>query len=126
MDENSGGLIGGVVYLAIAIVYIVALWKIYVKAGKPGWAAIIPFYNYYVLLKIVGRPGWWILLLLIPIVNIVITIIVAIDLAKVFGRSTVFGVVCLWLFSFIGYLMLGFGKSTYTAPTPPPAQPTQT
>ena len=62
-------------------------WKVFTKAGQPGWAILIPFYNTYVLLKIVGRPGWWLVLMFIPLVNIVIAIIVAIDLAKSFGKS---------------------------------------
>lgn len=142
MDESTGsGLLGGVIYLTVVIAYIVTLWKIYDKAGKPGWAALIPFYNLYVLLKIVGRPGWWLVLYLIPIANIVVHLMVSMDLAKVFKKSTAFGIVLLWLFSFVGYLILGFGKSTYTAPTAsptpsapaipptpaaPPPQPTQT
>lgn len=85
----------------------------YVKAGKPGWAAIIPFYNIYVLLQIVGKPGWWLILYLVPFVNIYITIVVAIRLAKTFGKSTTFGVVALWLFAFIGYIILAFDKSKY-------------
>jgi hypothetical protein len=95
---------------------IVALWKVFVKAGQPGWAAIVPFYNVYVLLKVAGRPGWWLLLFLIPVVNWVISIVVSIDVAKAFGKDVVFGVIGLWLFSFIGYLMLGFGDATYKGP----------
>lgn len=102
--------------MAICVIYLIAFWKIFVKAGRPGWAAIIPFYNMYVLLKIVGRPGWWLILFFIPIVNVVISIIVSLNLAKSFKRSEAFGIILLWLFSFIGYLMLGFGKSTYAGP----------
>ena len=100
-------------YLAIIILAIVALWRVFSKAGQPGWAAIIPFYNIYVLLKVAGRPGWWLILYLIPIVDIVVSLIVAIDVAKAFGKSPTFGVVGLWLFSIIGYLMLGFGQAKY-------------
>ncbi len=74
-----------VVMLAIAIVVIAGMWKTFDKAGKPGWAAIIPIYNIIVLLEIVGRPIWWIILYLLPCVNIVVAIIVSIDLAKSFG-----------------------------------------
>lgn len=124
MDYNSyndpysnpaGGGMMGVIWLVIAILVIVALWKIFVKAGKPGWASLIPFYNIYVLLKIVGKPGWWLIWYFIPIANIIVSIIVSVRLAHAFKRSTVFGVVLLWLFSLVGYLILGFGKSTYTA-----------
>ena len=100
-------------WLVILVALIVAMWKIFVKAGKPGWAAIIPIYNIWVFLQIVGRPGWWMILFLIPFVNFVVSIIVAIDLGKAFGKSTAFSVILLWLFNVIGYLILGFGKDEY-------------
>lgn len=87
------------------------------QAGQPGWAAIIPIYNIYVLLKVVGRPGWWLLLFFIPFVNLVIAIIVNIDLAKSFGKSVfVWGILLLTIFSAIGYILLGFDSSTYRGP----------
>lgn len=103
-------------YVAIVAVYIIAMWRIFVKAKQPGWAAIVPIYNAYVQLKIIGRPGWWLLLYLIPLVNLVVAIIVAIDLAKAFGKSTAFGVIGLWLFSIVGYLILGYGDAQYKMP----------
>jgi len=104
-----------IVYIAVIVFEIAALWQTFVKAGHPGWAAIIPFYNYYVLLKIVGRPGWWLILYFIPIVNIIVWIIVAIDLAKSFAKSTGFAV-GLILLSFIFIPILGFGPSSYVGP----------
>ncbi len=111
--------IGGammIVMLAMMVVFIIGVWKVFVKAGQPGWAVLIPFYNAYILLKIAGRPGWWIVLFLIPLVNIAIAVIVAIDLAKAFGQSAVFGVVLLFLLGGIGYLILGFGNYRYVGP----------
>ena len=105
------------VILAISLVCIAGLWKVFTKAGQPGWAVLIPFYNTYILLKIAGRPGWWLVLYLIPIVNFIIIIIVAIDIAKAFGQSTAWGVIFLVLLSAIGYLMLGFGSYRYTGPS---------
>ena len=105
-----------IVFLAIAVVCIAGYWKVFVKAGQPGWAILIPIYNAYVMLKIAGRPGWWLLLFLIPLVNIVILLLVAIDIAKSFGQSVVFGVVLLFLLSGIGYLILGFGNYSYLGP----------
>jgi hypothetical protein len=99
--------------VALVVIYIIALWRVYAKANQPGWAAIVPIYNIYVMLKIAGRPGWWLLLYLIPLVNIIVHLVVSIDIAKAFGKSTAFGVVGLWLFSFIGFLMLGFDDSKY-------------
>ncbi len=114
--DSSVFLIPALIGLVIGVFLIVAMWKVFTKAGQPGWAAIIPFYNIYVQLKIVGRPGWWLVLFLIPFVNIVISLLVAIDLAKSFGRSAGFGVVGLWLFGFVGYPMLAFGDATYRGP----------
>ncbi|HEY1185484.1 MAG TPA: DUF5684 domain-containing protein [Bryobacteraceae bacterium] len=129
-DTGAGGLgallaVGGtilLVALALAVVLIIGLWKVYVKAGQPGWAVLIPFYNVYILLKIAGRPGWWLVLCLIPLVNIVIALMVAIDVAKAFGQSAVFGVVLLFLLSGIGYLVLGFGNYKYVGPATAAAQ----
>ncbi len=120
----AGGLfaIGGAMmlfFLAIAVVFIIAGWKVFTKAGQPGWAVIVPIYNLYIILTMVGRPAWWILLMLIPFVNIVISLIVMIDLAKSFGQSPVFGVVLLWLLGVIGWLVLGFGSYKYLGPSVP-------
>lgn len=103
-------------WLAFAILYVVSMWRIFTKAGRPGWAAIIPFYNMYTLLKVAGRPGWWLILLLIPFVNVVVLLIVSLDVAKAFGKSTLFGVVGLWLFSVIGYAILAFSHDKYLGP----------
>lgn len=100
-------------FLAVAVVFIVGLWKVFTKAGQPGWAVLVPIYNLYILLKIAGRPAWWILLYMIPFVNFVIAIMVAIDIAKAFGQSAAWGVVLLFLLSGIGYLILGFGNYRY-------------
>jgi hypothetical protein len=108
---------GAWVGLALAVLMIVSVWKIFTKAGKPGWAAIIPFYNIWILLETVGRPGWWLLLYFIPFVNIVIAIIVALDLAKVFGKDGAYGFFLLFLFPFIGYPMLAFGSAKYVRPS---------
>jgi Family of unknown function (DUF5684) len=96
-------------------IVIVSTWKIYQKAGQPGWASIIPFYNYIVGLRIVGRPWWWLLLLLVPVVNVVIFIVLALDLAKSFGKGTGFGIglILLW---FIFLPILAFGSDHYVGP----------
>jgi hypothetical protein len=103
------------VYIVVIVVEIAATWKIFTKAGKPGWAAIIPIYNTLVFLKIVGRPWWWILLLLIPFVNIVILIILSNDLAKSFGKGVGF-TIGLILLGFIFSPILGFGSAQYVGP----------
>jgi len=103
------------VYLAILIVVIVAEWKIYKKAGQPGWACIIPIYNILVLLRIIGKPWWWLLLLIIPVVNIVIGIWTTNLLSKSFGKDEGFTVGLIFL-PFIFLPILGFGDAAYTGP----------
>jgi hypothetical protein len=103
------------IWLAIAVIGIIAGWKIFTKAGQPGWAYIIPIYSFIVLMRIIGRPWWWLLLMLVPLLNIVLIFIIAIDLAKSFGRSAAFGVGLVFL-SFIFALILGFGSDTYRGP----------
>ena len=104
-----------IVALLIALVLIVAMWKVFTKAGQPGWASIIPIYNLYIWCKIVGRPGWWILLMLIPFVNFIICIILCIDLAKSFGKGAGFGI-GLALLGVIFFPILGFGSAQYQGP----------
>lgn len=103
------------VSLILAILVIAGMWKMFEKAGKPGWAAIIPIYNVYVLLQIVGRPTWWLLLFLIPLVNVVIAVILAIDTAKAYGEGIGFALGLMFL-GFVFYPLLGFGKSQYVGP----------
>lgn len=102
-------------FIGIWVLIIAAWWMIFTKAGEEGWKAIIPIYNTIVLLKIVGRDWWWVLLMLIPIVNIVIWVLVAVDLAKSFGRGTGFAI-GLILLPFVFGLILGFGSDTYRGP----------
>lgn len=106
------GLIFMLIWVAVVVLVIASMWKIFVKAGEPGWAAIVPIYNAIVLLKIVGKPVWWIVLMIIPLVNIVIMIMVVIGLANSFGKGAGFGIGLL-LLPFIFYPMLGFGSAEY-------------
>jgi hypothetical protein len=101
-----------VVYLAVIVFVVVCYWKIFTKAGKPGWAAIVPIYNIIILLEIVGKPVWWFILMLIPCVNIVIAILITIELAKVFGKSTGFAV-GLILLPIVFVPILAFGDAEY-------------
>jgi hypothetical protein len=99
-----------------AIVFSVAgLWGVFRKAGKPGWAALIPIYNLIVLQQVIGKAWWWGLLLLIPCVGIVVWILVSIELAKVFGKGTGY-TVGLILLGFMFLLLLGFGDAKYRGP----------
>jgi hypothetical protein len=106
------GAIGGLVGLAVGILIIAGLWKIFTKAGKPGWAAIIPIYNTYIICKIAGKPGWWVLLLMIPFVNIIFAILLMVELARSFGKGIGYAV-GLILLNVIFIPMLGFGDAAY-------------
>jgi len=104
-----------VIYLAIIVLMIASMWTIFSKAGKPGWASIVPIYNLIVLLEIVGKPWWWLLLMLIPIVNIVILIIVYHNLSLSFGKDGGF-TVGLILLGIIFLPILAFGDAKYVGP----------
>ncbi|MDP3772691.1 MAG: DUF5684 domain-containing protein [Gemmatimonadales bacterium] len=102
------------VWLAVIVVVIAGVWKTFEKAGKPGWACLVPIYNAWVVLAIAGKPGWWLLLLLIPVVNLIVGILVSIAVAERFGKGTGFGV-GLALLGFIFFPILGFGDAQYRA-----------
>jgi hypothetical protein len=118
-----GGIIGGVIgyvfllllSMAISAFTLVCMWKIFTKAGKPGWAALVPFYNTLVTLEFLGRPWWFLLLMFVPIANVVIEIIIIFDYAKSFGKSTAFGFGLLFL-SIVFIPILAFGSSRYIGP----------
>jgi hypothetical protein len=98
--------------LALGILIFVSLWKIFVKAGKPGWASFIPIYNTILLLEITNKPTWWIILMFIPFVNIVIAFMLTYDLAVSFGKDIGF-TIGLILLPYVFYPILAFGDSQY-------------
>lgn len=116
-EPTQGYPVPMLIWLAVVLVGLVGMWKVFEKAGVPGWAAIIPFYNTYKLIQIVDRPAWWFLMFLIPLVNVVAAIVIYADLAKAFGKSPTFAVFGLILFPFIGIPILGFGSAKYTKPS---------
>lgn len=103
-----------IIYLLILVLVLVSFWKIYEKAGRQGWEAIIPIYNIYVLLQIVNKPTWWLIMFFIPLVNIVFGFLTFTELAKKFGKSTGFGV-GLFLLSFVFMPMLAFSNDKFQA-----------
>lgn len=124
-DSSSVGAAAGIFAIISAliipiiiiwVIMIISHWKIYEKAGKPGWAAIIPIYNVIVLLEIIGKPVWWILLLLIPCVNIVFAVWMTNLLSKSFGQSEGF-TVGLLLLGVVFYPVLAFGNYQYLGPS---------
>jgi len=118
--EDIIGLLSFALMVAISVFFIAAGWKLYQKADQPGWAVLVPIYNLYVLLKIVGRPAWWLVLLLIPIVNFIAAVVINIDLAKSFNKDTLYGLGITFL-GFIFLPMLAFGSATYQGPAATPA-----
>lgn len=112
--ENVG-LVGGLIYMALLILMIVSGWKIYEKAGKPGWACIIPIYSAIVLLEIIGKPWWWLLLMLIPGIGLIWAIWATNLLSKSYGQGVGF-TIGLLLLSPIFYPILGLGDAKYQGP----------
>lgn len=100
------------VQLAMMLLLIAAWWRIFEKAGEPGWAAIIPIYNALVMLKIAGKPMWWFLLMLIPLVGIVVGLIVLFALAKRFGKGPGFALGMIFIPP-IFYPLLAWGDARY-------------
>jgi hypothetical protein len=105
-----------VLQLVLAALVVAGIWKTFQKAGEPGWAAIIPIYNIYVILRITGGAWWWLLLLFIPVINFVALVKISVDLAGAFGRGILFGL-GLTLLPIVFYPILGFGGSRYQATT---------
>ncbi len=104
-----------VCWVALIIFLIVAMWKVFEKAGQPGWAAIIPIYNWYIMTKIGGKPGWWVLMFLIPGVNLIFIIWLYNMISKSFGKEEGF-TVGLVLLGIIFWPILGFGSAKYLGP----------
>jgi ABC-type sulfate transport system permease subunit len=101
-----------IVYLAICLLMIISLWKVFSKAGQPGWASIVPFYSIYVFLKVAGKPGWWLVLMLLFPISIIFGIIATIGLARNFGKGGGF-TAGLILLPVIFLPMLAFGSAQY-------------
>jgi len=104
-----------IVWGVVVVFEIAAMWTVYQKAGRPGWAAIIPIYNIIVMLQVAQKPIWWILLFLIPIVNIVIAILMYAAVAKNFGKGTGFALGLIFL-GFIFFPILAWSDATYQPP----------
>jgi hypothetical protein len=135
----AAGLVFMLIGLALLVFLIVSMWKVFEKAGKPGWAAIIPIYNLVVMFRIVGMSPWLILLAFIPFVGsfvyFIVTIFVNVRLARAFGKGNGFAV-GLILLSIVFIPILAFGKAQFVGLTPvgpvppptpvPPAGPTST
>lgn len=121
----AAGIFGGtflVVWLVLALVMIVSMWKLFEKAGQAGWKSLVPVYSFWVLCELVGKPGWWSLVVFIAwipflgaIAALVVSVIVYIELAKSFGKEASYAALLI-LLPFIGFPMLAFGDSKYVGP----------
>jgi len=104
----------GLIALVFYVLVVVGLWKVFTKAGYPGILAIIPIVNVIFLVRIAGMSGWLALLYLIPIVGFIFGIVVAIRLGERFGKGGLFSFFLLFVFPYIGYLILGFGDARHS------------
>ena len=116
-DSGGNGINGAtmgliVLDVALIILMVAAMWTVFKKAGEPGWAALIPIYNIMVLLKIAGKPMWWVILMLIPFVNIIVLIIAIVGLARNFGKGAGFALGLVFLAP-IFYPILAWGDAQY-------------
>lgn len=102
--------------IILGVAMIVAMWKIFTKAGEAGWKSIIPIYNAFVLFRIAGLNPWMFLLMLIPLVNVVVAIVLSLKLGERFGKGAGWSIFLLVIFSTIGYIILGFGSDQYRRP----------
>lgn len=115
LQQGGGG--GGatvllIVYLLLIVASIAGMWRVFTKAGQPGWAAIVPIYNLYVMLKVADDPGWWLIGMFIPLVNLIVFIVVGVHVSQAFGRGVGFGLGLAFL-GFIFWPLLGFGDYAY-------------
>ena len=116
---SSVGMLGALIAVMLVTVLVawavvaVAGWKIFQKAGIEGWKALIPFYSTYLLLEVAGYNGWFVLLSFVPYASIVVAVLLALGLAKNFGKSVLFAIFGLLIFSIVGYLMLAFSSDKY-------------
>jgi hypothetical protein len=112
---GSGGILVTVVWLAVLVAVVAGTWKAFEKAGEPGWGAIVPVYNLYLMIKIGGNDWWWLLLLFVPVINFLVILKISVDVAKAFGQGLGFGL-GLGLLSFVFWPLLGFGDYEYRGP----------
>ena len=100
------------IYLVIMVAVIIGMWKMFVKAGEYGWAALIPLYNLWVLNRIGGKEWYWFIGYFIPLVGFILILLLSIAVAKRFGMPLIYGV-GVFLLPFIFYPILGFGDARY-------------
>lgn len=110
--NGYSGSFAFLIALVICVFVVAAMWRVFTKAGQPGWGCLIPFYNVYLMLKIAGKPGWWLVFFFIPVINFVVQIVMTIDIARNFGRGGWFAAGLIFL-PIIFFPILAFGESVY-------------
>jgi hypothetical protein len=112
--SGTGGRMLFATFLCGILLMFASMWRTNVKAGLPGWGALVPIYNCVLMLRMAGRPDWWLVLSCIPVANFLL-ICLPFDIAKRFGKHALFGLGLLVL-PFVFYPILAFGKAQYRAP----------
>jgi hypothetical protein len=110
--DAGGSMVGQIVALVVGVLVLVSTWKVFSKAGEPGWASFVPIYNTVVLLKIAGKPIWWLALFLVPVANVIAMVLAAVGIAQRFGKGAGFGLGLL-LVPFVFIPLLAFGDAEY-------------
>lgn len=118
-DGNGGGLVAGafgmvfmLVMMVVLVICIVGMWKLFEKAGKPGWACLIPFYREWLLMEILGFPGYYFLIMFVPFVGFLFALYCMYKLPLVFGKDMIWGIAAIFLAPLV-MLALGFGDAQY-------------
>jgi len=125
-QAGTAGMIAMGVWMAVIVTVVAGMWRVFTKAGQPGWGVLVPIYNLFLMCKIAQRPAWWVILFFVPVVNLIVAVVMSIDIAKHFGKGTGFGVGLAFL-GFIFYPVLGFSGAQYGgSPTGMDAAPQQT
>ncbi len=107
----------GLIFIILNIATVVGLWKLFEKAGRKGWEVIIPFYNFYIWLKIIKKPLWWYIFILIPFINVFMLLLLIVELVKCFGKFALIEQAAAVIFPFIYLPYLGFDeKEAYVDP----------
>ena len=109
---GGGDIFAFLIALVVVVFMVAAMWRVFTKAGQPGWGCLVPFYNVYLMLEIAGKPGWWLIFFFIPVINFVVQIVMMIDIAKNFGRGGWFAAGLIFL-PIIFFPVLAFGESVY-------------
>lgn len=114
LNEVESRTASGVITAVVTILLVVAYWRIFEKAGEPGWKSIIPLYSSYTLCKLVFSSGWFFLLELIPVVGFVVRVVRRYRLSRAFGHGVGFTLGLIFLPN-IFTLILGFNKDEFHA-----------